>query len=112
MECKLGTVYQRLLDSPQWSESWFVVLSAESFDSLISTESQNDQEVLRRLWSEHNGENDANSDESKGSEAKDESNEEKTSIEEALSNNFKRLEELLYSKCGIYVFHSRAFSNR
>ena len=73
MGCEIGSIYQRLLETPQPSESWFVIGSEDAFFSVIATESEKDQEVLCQLWKEH------------------------------ISVNFERLQELLYSKCGISV---------
>ena len=64
MGCEIGLIYQRLLETPQPSESWFVIGSEDAFFSVIATESEKDQEVLRRLWKEHSEEDEAEREES------------------------------------------------
>lgn len=106
MGCEVGSVYQRLLEAPQPSESWFVICSEDAFFSVIATESEKDQEALRQLWKEHSEEDEAEREESTQSESErssKEEEEEELSVEEAISVNFERLQELLYSKCGISV---------
>lgn len=101
--CKLGAVYQKLLDAPQPSESWFVVCTAEMFASVIATESENDQATLRQLWEEHTRENEAERKDigPEGREKMQKSRE--VSVRELISTNFERLQDLLYGKCGISV---------
>ena len=104
MGCEIGLIYQRLLETPQPSESWFVIGSEDAFFSVIATESEKDQEVLRQLWKEHSEEDEAEREESTQSESERvPKEEEELSVEEAISVNFERLQELLYSKCGISV---------
>ena len=103
MGCEIGSIYQRLLETPQPSESWFVIGSEDAFFSVIATESEKDQEVLRQLWKEHSEEDEAERKESTQSESERMPKEEELSVEEAISVNFERLQELLYSKCGISV---------
>ena len=104
MGCEIGSIYQRLLETPQPSESWFVIGSEDAFFSVIATESEKDQEVLRQLWKEHSEEDEAERKESTQSESERVSKEEEElSVEEAISVNFERLQEFLYSKCGISV---------
>ena len=64
MGCEIGSIYQRLLETPQPSESWFVIGSEGVFFSVIATESEKDQEVLCQLWKEHNEEDEAKREES------------------------------------------------
>ena len=105
MGCEIGSIYQRLLETPQPSESWFVIGSEDVFFSVIATESEKDQEVLCQLWKEHSEEDEAEREESTQSESErvPKEEEEELSVEEAISVNFERLQELLYCKCGISV---------
>lgn len=98
-----------MLETPQPKESWFVICSEDVFSSIIATENEKDQEVLRQLWKEHievdevEAETEAERGESMQSEAEKLPKNEEIPVEETISANFERLQALLYSKCGISV---------